>query len=173
MNLMYRAGADVEGPRSPTRLRICVESAVNSQSSMKSQRWNSDISCKAAQTIPNSIARTEVEQRRQRAKINIERTVSRGGGGSTNIINAWSEKPFYLKYLYKKGTICAKVFRSCLPSASRLASQTLRYLRLRDGGDELDDAVGDGLLELEAALLPEEGGQEAHQHAVLERVLEA
>lgn len=47
------------------------------------------------------------------------------------------------------------------------------HLRLRDGGDELDDAVGDGLLELEAALFPQEGGQEPHQHAVLERVLEA
>lgn len=47
MNLMYRAGADVEGPNSPTRLRICVDSAVNSQSSMKSHRWNRDISCEA------------------------------------------------------------------------------------------------------------------------------
>lgn len=47
------------------------------------------------------------------------------------------------------------------------------YLSLRDGGDELDDTVGDGLLELEAALLPQERRQEAHQHAVLERVLEA
>lgn len=45
MNRMYLAGAEVEGPKSPTRLRICVDRAVNSQSSMKSHRWNSDISC--------------------------------------------------------------------------------------------------------------------------------
>ena len=45
MKRMYLAGAEVEGPRSPTRLRIWVDSAVNSQSSMKSHRWKSDISC--------------------------------------------------------------------------------------------------------------------------------
>lgn len=47
------------------------------------------------------------------------------------------------------------------------------YLCLGDGRHELDDAVRDGFLELEAALFPQERGQETHQHSVLERVLEA
>lgn len=55
MNLMYRAGADVEGPSSPTRLRICVDSAVNSQSSMKSHRWKSDISWKTTHNRQKTI----------------------------------------------------------------------------------------------------------------------
>lgn len=47
------------------------------------------------------------------------------------------------------------------------------HLGLWDGGHKLHDAVGDSLLELEASLLPEEGSEEAHQHSVLEWVLEA
>mmetsp|Transcript_31656 Transcript_31656/g.97836 ORF Transcript_31656/g.97836 Transcript_31656/m.97836 type:complete len:229 (+) Transcript_31656:1560-2246(+) len=41
-NRMYLAGAIVVGPTTPTRCRICVDRAVNSQSSMNSHRWKSD-----------------------------------------------------------------------------------------------------------------------------------
>mmetsp|Transcript_56919 Transcript_56919/g.128974 ORF Transcript_56919/g.128974 Transcript_56919/m.128974 type:complete len:209 (+) Transcript_56919:512-1138(+) len=44
MKRMYRAGAVVEGPREPIRWRIWVERALNSQSSMNSHRWNSELS---------------------------------------------------------------------------------------------------------------------------------
>lgn len=46
------------------------------------------------------------------------------------------------------------------------------YLCLGDGGHELDDAVRDSLLELETPLFPQERGQEAHQYAVLQGVLQ-
>mmetsp|Transcript_2163 Transcript_2163/g.6155 ORF Transcript_2163/g.6155 Transcript_2163/m.6155 type:complete len:209 (+) Transcript_2163:566-1192(+) len=39
MNRMYLDGSCVLGPSTPRRWRICVESSVNSQSSMNSQRW--------------------------------------------------------------------------------------------------------------------------------------
>mmetsp|Transcript_9520 Transcript_9520/g.27146 ORF Transcript_9520/g.27146 Transcript_9520/m.27146 type:complete len:209 (-) Transcript_9520:1110-1736(-) len=44
MNRMYRAGAEVEGPNSPRRCKICVESIVNSQSSMNSHKWSKELS---------------------------------------------------------------------------------------------------------------------------------
>lgn len=46
-------------------------------------------------------------------------------------------------------------------------------LGLRDGRHQLHDAVRDGLLELEAALLSQERRQEADQHPVLQGILEA
>mmetsp|Transcript_3374 Transcript_3374/g.9898 ORF Transcript_3374/g.9898 Transcript_3374/m.9898 type:complete len:225 (-) Transcript_3374:1032-1706(-) len=41
-NLIYLAGAVVEGPITPTRCKIWVDSAVNSQSSINSHKWNRD-----------------------------------------------------------------------------------------------------------------------------------
>ena len=40
MKRMYRAGAGVVGPSSPSKCKICVDSMVNSQSSMNSHRCN-------------------------------------------------------------------------------------------------------------------------------------
>mmetsp|Transcript_26436 Transcript_26436/g.62095 ORF Transcript_26436/g.62095 Transcript_26436/m.62095 type:complete len:209 (-) Transcript_26436:1067-1693(-) len=44
MNRMYRAGAEVEGPSSPSKWRISVDRRVNSQSSMNSQRCKRELS---------------------------------------------------------------------------------------------------------------------------------
>mmetsp|Transcript_21645 Transcript_21645/g.48766 ORF Transcript_21645/g.48766 Transcript_21645/m.48766 type:complete len:209 (+) Transcript_21645:2353-2979(+) len=51
MNRMYLDGSWVPGPSIPSRWRICVESSVNSQSSMNSHRWASPASF-ASGTLP-------------------------------------------------------------------------------------------------------------------------
>mmetsp|Transcript_3507 Transcript_3507/g.4660 ORF Transcript_3507/g.4660 Transcript_3507/m.4660 type:complete len:209 (-) Transcript_3507:690-1316(-) len=53
MKRMYLAGADVLGPMSPKRCKICVDSIVNSQSSMNSHRCRSDDSVVSGTALIN------------------------------------------------------------------------------------------------------------------------
>ena len=55
MKRMYLAGSAVPGPSPPSKWRICVESSVNSQSSMNSHRCESPASL-ASGTLPMMVS---------------------------------------------------------------------------------------------------------------------